>query len=1047
MKKLILSLFIFLCVAASAIAQERTVTGTVTAREDNLPIPGVSVRVKEVPGAGTQTSSDGKFTLRVPAGGKTLVFSYIGYATIDQAIGNGPMRVALTADATSLNEIVITGAGLQVSKRTLGASQTTLKGESLTQAKPTTVAAGLTGKVAGLNIQGTSGGVNPNYRVILRGMRSLTGNNEALIVVDNTIVPNAILGNLNPEDIEDVTVLNGASSAALYGSAASNGALIITTKKGRRTPGLDITVDHTTTVEKVAFFPGLQKQFGSGSDNDIQIYNPIENQQYGPAFDGVVREIGRPLEDGSIQQVPYAWTNSKNEFWETGLTNQTNFSASSGSEAGSMLVSAQYLQSTGTTPGDKYNRATARVGGTRQLNKQLDFTYSSYYAQNRYDQTTETSNIYNYLLNAPGNAPLTNYSDWRNDPFANPNGYFNAYYNNPYFMADNYRKKSRNDYFIGNAELKFKPLDWLDFTGRVGLTTRNQTSKQFSDVFVFSDYTKSIVGSSEYKRQDILGNNTDESFYNTTIISDFIVHAQKKISDFKFDLTGLAQLRQDQYKIETAGVTGLLTPGLFNLGNSLNPPTASGKDAMYRSYGLSGKFDVAFKDYLYLTVTGRNDWVSILSPKNRSFFYPSVSLSFIPTDAFAVLKEIDQIDFIKVRGSWSKVGQVNLQNATTFGAYSLLPIFSQGSGYPYNGQGGLTVGNRMVSDDLKPEITKGYEAGIDASLFKSRVNLGITYYDLKTSNQTVETGVSRATGFEKFLVNTGQTSSKGLEASLNVTPFRNANWDISIGSTYAHFNNMVDFLSADLPSLTLGSYTGGAGSYAIPGQPFPVIQGTTHVRDDQGRIIVNPITGYPSSTAGVSVLGAAAAKDILGLNLNVKYKAFSLYANAEYRGGNYIYNSGGTTFDFSGAGINTADYNRERFVIPNSSYLDPATNTYVPNTNITVRDGGPGYWSIAGPRTGIAENYVTSAAFWKIREISLAWNVPTTLLSNTKVIKGARISVQGRNLFVFLPEGNVYTDPEYSAGDALNSGNAIGLTSLGQTPPSRYFGATLSLTL
>jgi len=1046
MKKLLQSLFILMFVAISAMAQERTITGTVTSSDDKLPIPGVSVRVKGTQ-TGAVTDANGKYSVKVPSGSSVLEFSFIGYTAQSRTVGSaGSLNVVLESDSKSLSEVVVTAAGLTVRKKELGSAQTTLKNEALTQAKPTNIASGLAGKVAGLNIQGVSSGVNPNYRITLRGMRSLTGNNEALIVIDNTIVPNAILGNINPDDVEDITILNGSGAAALYGSAASNGAIILTMKKGRKTAGLDLKIDNTTTIEQVAFYPGLQKQFGSGSDNDIQVYNPIENQQYGPAYDGVVRPIGRPLQNGAIQQVPYEWTDSKNKFWENGLTNMTNFSASSGGENGSLYASAQYLRTDGTTPGDKYNRSTVRLGGTRILSKVLDLSYSAYYAQNRWDQTTQTSNIYNYLLNAPGNAPLTDYSDWRNNPFANPNGYFNAYYNNPYFMADNYRQKIRNDYFIGNAELKYKPLDWLDFTGRIGLTTRNQSSKTYSDVFIFSDYTKSIVGSSEYKRQDILGGNSDNLFYNTNIITDFIAHAQKKVNDFNFDLTGLFQARQDQYKTTTASISGLLTPGLFNLGNSVNTPTASGADALARSYGATGRLKIGYKDYLFLEATGRNDWVSILAPENRSFFYPSVSLTFIPTDAIQFLKDIEEIDFIKLRGVWSKVGQVNLGNSATFGAYSLQPTFTQGSGYPFNGLGGLTVGDRLVSESLKPEITKGYEAGIEAGLFKNRVGFVVNYFDSKTSNQTVATGVSGATGYTSYLVNTGQTSSKGIEASISLVPVRNEDWDVTLNANFSHYSNMVDFISADLKQLTLGSYTGGAGSYAIEGQPFPVIQGTTHVRDSEGRIVVNPVTGYPSATTGVSILGQAQPKNTVGLNLNVKYKAFTLYGSAEYRTGNVIYNNGGSTFDFSGAGINSAAYNRDRFVIPNSSYLD-ANGQYVANTNVTVRDGGAGYWSIAGPRTGIAENYITSAAFWKIREISLAYDIPSKFLAKSKVLKAARISVQGRNLFIFLPKSNVYTDPEYSAGDNLNSGNAVGLTSLDQTPPSRFYGATLSLTL
>lgn len=1021
-------------------AQERTITGTVTDQEDGRPLPGVTVRIKGTK-IGTQTSADGKYSIKAPASTSELEFNYLGYTAVTRRVStSGIVNVAMGPDSKSLNEVVVSGAGLKARKKELGAAQTTISNKALTEAKPTNIAAGLTGKVAGLNIQSVGSGVNPNYRVILRGMRSLTGNNEALIVVDNVIVPNTILSNLNPDDIQDVTILNGSSSAALYGSAASNGALIITTKRGKGGNALDIKISNTTTLEEVAFFPKLQKDFGSGSDNDVQIYTPYENQQYGPRFDGVVRPIGRPLQDGSIQSVPYQYTDGKNNFWDTGLTNVTDFSVSSSQDRSSIYASGQYLDATGTTPGDKYNRATARVGGTRAVTDQIDFNYSTYYTQNRYDQTTQTSNIYNYILNAPSQANLTDYKDWRNNPYANPNGYYNAYYNNPYFMADNYRSKVRNDYFIGNAEIKYKPLEWLDFTGRVGITTQNASSKNRSDVFLFSEYTKSISGSSEYKNQNILGGVAENANYNTTLISDFIAHATKDIGDFKINLTALFQSRQDQSKSLSASVNGLVVPGTFNLSNSTNPPAASEANFLTRTYGLSGKLDIGYKDYLFLTATGRNDWVSILAPKNRSFFYPSVSLSFVANEAIEGLKAIESIDFIKLRGSWSKVGNVNI------GPYALVPTFGQGAGYPYNSKGGLTVSNTLISQNLQPEFTNGWEAGVDFSFLKSRITGAVTYYDSKTDNQTIPTGVSNASGYAAFLLNTGKTRSSGLESSLAVVPLQTTDWEVNLGGTFTYYDNIVEEIGSGLDQLTLGAYGGAVGSYAVAGQPFPVLKGTTHVRDDQGRIIVDPITGYPSATTGLSILGQAQQKYSLGVNVSVKYKSLSLYASGEYRTGNVIYNAGGGTFDFSGAGINTTAYNRDRFVIPNSSYKD-ASGNYVANTNITVRDGGPGYWTIAGPRTGIDENYITSAAFWKIREISLAYELPKSLLGKTKVIKGARLSVQGRNLFIFLPKTNVYTDPEYSDGNGSSNGNAIGLTNLGQTPPSRFYGATLSLTL
>jgi len=1029
--------------ATAAYAQDRTITGTVTSTDDKLPIPGVSVRVKGTQ-IGTVTDANGKYALRVPSGANTLDFSYIGYSLVSRVASGSVLNVALVSDSQALNEVIVTAGGLSSSRRSLGTVTTTIKSDQLTAAKPTTVASGLLGKVAGLQINGTTGGTNPNFRVVLRGMRSLTGNNEALIVLDNVIVPNAVLSNLNPEDVEDVTVLNGASGAALYGSDASNGALIITTKKGKQGK-LEINVQQSLTAEQVAFYPKLQKEFGSGSDNDIRVYLGYENQQYGPAFDGVTREIGFPLQNGTINSVPYSATNAKNDFWETGLTSQTDFSLSSGDEKGTLFMSAQYLDVTGTTPKDVFNKANVRINGTRKLADKLMASFATGYTQNRSNKTTQTGTIYDQLLQAPAQVPITDYQYWKDDPFANPNGYYNAYYNNPYFMIDNYRENVRNDYLTASAELKYNPLKWIDFTYRVGFQTRNNSNKSYSDKFTFSDYVKGLAETaSTYKRTDIVGGVTDGSLYTTRITNEFQAAIKKQVGDFDFNLVLAAYARQDQSKTLSASVSGLVQPGLFNLNNSTNTPTATEANYKARQQALYAVLNVGYKNYLFLNATARNDWDSRLLQANRSFFYPSANISFVPTDAFKdFFATMPAIDFIKLRTGYSKVGQVNTGTGTSLGAYTLDPIFSQGSGFPYNGQGGFTIGNRLVSPNLTPEFTYTFEAGIEANFLKNRIAASATYYDNISKNQTVTTTVANSSGYTSYLLNAGQTSGKGLEATLNLTPIKSTNWTVSIGGNFNYTKNKVDELLAGIPNINLGGFT-GAGSYAVAGRPFPVLQGRSYVRDQEGRIIVNPVTGYPSGTSTFLEYGNAAPTKILGLNFNARYKNFTLSAVAEYRGGYSIYNAAGNSLEFNGSGILTTQYNRERFVIPNSSYL--SNGVYVPNTNVTVRDGGAAYWSIGGPRRNIDENYVTPGDFWKIREITLAYSVPESFLAKSKFIKAARISAQGRNLFIFLPKANVYTDPEYSAGDDLSSGNAVGLTSLNQIPPSRYYGGTISLT-
>lgn len=1038
MRKLLQSLFILMLFAVSAFAQERTVTGTVTGSDDGLPIPGVTVRVKEVQGAGTSTGADGKFAIRVPAEGKTLVVSILGYTPKEVAITGASVSVSLAPDTKALNEVVVTAGGVSVQRRELGNQATTVKSRELTQGKAFNVASALTGKVAGLQVNAVSSGVNPNVRLVLRGNRSLLGNNQALVVVDNVIVPSNILANLNPEDIEDIQVLNGAGAAALYGSDASNGALIITTKRGKNGQ-TTIKVSQTTSLESTAFLPQVQKRFGSGTTpDDVPFYTPFENQQYGPAFDGSIRPIGKPLVDGDIQNVPYSFNSDKNKnnFWDLGVASQTDFSATSGDDKGSYYLSGQYFDQTSTMPGDKYNRFTIRLNGDRKLSDKFNFAFNMNYVQNRYNLTTVTGTVFDNVLQTPGQIPLTEYADWQTDKFANPNGYYNEYYQNPYFALDNNRQLVRNDYLTGNVQLQFKPIDPLTIMFRVSLSTANASSKSYTNQFNYTDYRRGITSNF----QNIQGGVSDNANYSTQINPEFQAQYIKKLStDFSLNAILGGSLRGNQTKSVNASSSVLVVPDLFNVSNTTGNTFGGEGNSLVRQLGLYGDVRFGFRDYLYLHLTGRNDWRSVLSQENRSLFYPAADISFIASDAIPFLKDSQAIQSLKIRGGVSKVGFVNLD------PYSLTPTFSQQAGYPYSGIPGYGVGNRVVSPDIKPEITTQVEAGFDLEMYDSRVSASFTAYQSNTVDQVVPVNVPSSTGFNSFLTNTGEVRNRGVETSLRLTPIRTATgFEMTVGGNYTYNANKVLSISSDLDFISLGSF-GRAQIVAEVGQPFPLLKGTTYNKDDQGRVIVDRITGMPSATSLTSTLGITEPKSRLGLDATFAYKGFRFATLFEYRSGNVIYNGSGTSFDFSGAGIRTTYFNRERFVVPNSSYLDPLTNTYVANTNITTRTGGADFYTNGPSNTDVSSNYTYSAAFWKLREASLSYTLPTSAIERIKFIKAAQVSVQGRNLFLFTPKTNIYTDPEYSA---LGSGsNAIGFNSLGQTPPGRYYGLTLSLTL
>lgn len=1032
-------------VAFSAMAQERTVTGTVTSQEDGLPVPGASIRVKEIPTLGAQTNANGKFTLSVPANGKTLVITFLGYGSKEYVISaSNVVNASLASDVTSLNEVVVTAGGVAIKRREQGNQSTTVKAEELTQGKAFNVASALTGKVAGLQVNAVSSGVNPNIRLVLRGNRSLLGNNQALVVVDNVIVPTDVLGNLNPEDIENIEVLNGAGAAALYGSDASNGALIITTKKGKRGASV-INVSHTTNIEQVSFLPKLQERFGSGTANDdVPSYTPFENQQYGPAFDGVVRPIGKPLADGSIQSVPYSFNKNenKNSFWETGYSNQTDFNVSSGDDKGTYYFSGQYFDQKTTVPGDKYNRFTMRINGERNLGNNVVFNFNVNYVQNRYDQSNATATVYDNVLQSPGQVPLTRYKDYKNDPFSTPDGYYNEYYQNPYFALGNNRSLSRNDYLTGNAQLKWNPIKDLSLLVRANLSNRTFSNKSTTDKYNYSAYRLGTTSNFS----NIVGSVSDNSGYNVQINPEFQAQYIKKLSkDFSLNVIGGATVRQNTYKnVSVNSNGGLALPGFFNISNGLQNPGAGESNFKARQIGVYADARLGFRDYLYLHVTGRNDWRSVLAPESRSFFYPAADISFIASDALSFLKESKVIESIKIRGGVSKVGNVNLGNNSNYGAYALLPTFGQAYGYPYGGIPGFTLGNQIVSPNIKPEITLSYEGGVDFALLRSRITGSFTYYKSNTTQQTVPVNVANSTGFSSFLTNTGEVSNNGIETNLRLVPYRNTTigLEVTVGANYTYNNNKVLSISNGLPELGLSGST-VRGIYAIEGQSFPILKGTDYKRDPQGRVIVDRLTGFPDVQTTPIILGNTEPRHRLGLDATVAYKGFRLAGLFEYRAG-FVMAQSSASFDFSGAGIRSTYFNRERFVVPNSSYLDPTTNTYVENTNITTRTGGVDFWTNGPSNTDVASNYTYSAAFWKLRELSLSYDLPSSVLGSLKYVKGARVSVQGRNLFIWTPNTNIYTDPEYSNAGADNNG--VGITALGQTPPARFYGATLSLT-
>jgi TonB-linked SusC/RagA family outer membrane protein len=1042
---------VFALVSSESWAQERTVTGRVTSIEDGSGLPGVNVVLQGTTN-GAVTDANGDYTLSVPATGGTLTFTFIGLKTMSVEIGTrSRVDVQMEQDVSQLSEVVVTGLGWQAETKTLGYAVSQVKSDQLNQAKALNVFTGLSGKVAGLQIRTTNNGINPSTRVTLRGNRSLTGNNQALVVLDGIIVPSTILSSINNNDIENVTILKGASAAAIYGSDAANGVLLITLKKGRnKTP--QITFSNTTQLEKVSYMPKFQTGWGPGTGAHSREYISFENQSYGPAFDGSTRVLGKPREDGSIEMDTYsARPDAKKEVWDTGVTLQNYLSFSAGDDDSHFDMSLQDVKQTGVVPGDEYRRTGGRVGASQEVGK-FQASFSLLYNAVRTDQNaglnrnadgTVSPNVggngfYWDVINSGANIDIKRYRNWRNYKnadgslnYANPNNYYNDYYQNPWFGLDTYRMNTRGNEITGNAQVVYKALDWLHFTYRAGVTSNSFAGKATSEQFNYRPYAAATI---YYARANVPGYTADFSFNQRRVQSDFFASFNKGFDKITTQVILGTQVTDELNKGINMASTNLVVPEVYNISNRTGEAQVNESSFNTRKFGIFADVSVTYNEFLTVHFAGRNDQTSLLAAGNNSYFYPAVDVAFVATDAIPSLTDNRILNYAKFTAGYAKVGQV------TVGPYSLESVFTPGGGFPYGSLPGYTVGNTLPDPDLKPEFTENIEFSGDFRTLDERLNFNVTYYKQNSTNQTVNIATSSATGYTNATINAGEMENKGIEVEMEVIALKRSNGlEVGANLNYANRSTKVLSLFQGLDEIHLGN-----NIYAIVGEQYPVVKVDTYKKDNQGRVVVDPQTGYPlDNQAGLVIAGQTEPKHVFGMTPYVKFKGFELYVTAEYRTGNVIWNNSGESMTFTGVAKITDTYGRERFIFPNSvleTVNSDGSSTYVPNTSVAVEDGGLGFWD--NHFDAISENYVTSAAFWKVREISLLYRVPQSLLSKTKIIKKASIGLVGRNLLMFLPKSNLYTDPEFNLG----TGNAVGVNSIAITPPTRTYGVNVELT-
>lgn len=1005
-----LTLLLFLLATQLFQAQEKNVSGKVIDPKGQA-LVGASVVVKET-GTGTQTDIDGSFTIKASPT-QTLVISYLGSKTKEISAGSSNLTIRLEDDSQVIEGIVVTALGIKRKPDEITGASHVVKSSELNQAKAPNAAIGLVGKVSGLQINTSNNGVNPNTRIQLRGFRSISNNNEALIVINGVISTAGAFTELNPEIIESINVMKGPSGAALYGSQGSNGVIIVTTKKGtKNAEKFRTTLNSSFTFEELAYTPEVQTRFGQGYQGAQDF---TENTNWGPELDGTLQPTG-------LAQTLYPYIARKDnikDFFTTGYTALNSIAISSGDENGYMNFSAGNQKTEGIVPGDvfkknNFNLSAGKTAGKLSVNGNMRYTASNVNTAGGID-----GSIYNSLLQVPVNVPVGEFSHGDNA------AHWTYWELSPYWRLKNERRQTKSQTFEGVGELNYKFNNNISATYRGSFRSVSANSTRF-----FNGYSHPVV----YWGSPV---NTPSSYYvsnenSRRLYSDLMLNFDYQLTE---DITFKANLGNNIQNFESNFVSmqgeNLIVPGVYNISNITGNATPEDAKSKRRGFAYFLNTDFGYKDFLFLNITGRKEWTSVLDPENNAFPYGSAGISFIPTKAFENFGG-GFIDYMKLSASIVKVGNADID------PYDINDRFgvAGGAGFPYANINSFVQNLSIADKNLKPESTVSKEVNLNVEFLKRRITFDASYYTSRNYDQIIAIQPSYASGANEAIVNVGETKSTGLELDLGLTPIKTKNfsWDFKV--TYSAPKTTVTKVSDNSKEVPVGQFVGTVGIKAIEGEQFPMIVGTGYQTDAQGNVIIDASTGDPLKQSNKN-LGKTTPDYILGLISNVKFKNIKLSAVFDYRTGHVFY--AGTKDDLiqNGSDVATAENGRQPFIFPNS-VIETSPGVFTQNTTVTT-SGDQNYYT--GIYREIDENFVLDATAFKCREIALTYDFSKKALGKT-FIDALSIGFNVRNAFMILPKQNRnYSDPEFS----FTTGNNVGLSTSAQGPSTRTYGFNVNI--
>lgn len=1012
-------------------AQTVTIKGTVTSADDGLPIPSVAVTVKGTT-LGTLTDADGKYSINVPAGATSLNFNFVGMKAIEEVIGGRTtIDVVMQSDMLGLEEVVVTALGISREKKALGYSVQDVTGDEIARAKETNIINSLQGRVSGAQITATSGAVGASSRIVIRGISSLSGNNQPLFVIDGIPIDNSNFGStgtdginkgsgaadINSDDIETLTILKGANASALYGSRASAGVIVITTKKGKKGEKLSVNISNTTTFESPLRLPDFQNDYGQGNGGAFSYVdgkgggiNDGVDESWGPQLDIglMIPQFFSADESGVAQPAPWvSHPDNIKDFFELGHTVSTNVSLTGGSEKSSFRLSFTNLQQKGMVPNTDFGKKTLSFSASSNPTDKLTFTASGSYINAKSDNQPG----YGYAANNVMQQFLwtgrqVDYKLLKARQYNDDGSIYNwnhNYHNNPYMTLYENLSTLDRDRFIGNAMVKYQFLPWLSAYVRTG-----------GDIYSNFASERKFVGDMDFPN----GNYYEDVRLFREINTDFLIAAEKTFgADFNASLNVGGNRMDRWYQRNTGEAPELAIPGIYNLANSSVTPVVSNYHSTKRINSLYAFGQLGYKNAIFLDYSVRADWSSTLPIDNCRYIYPAISLSAVLTDLFHINSDI--LSFAKVRGSWAQVGGDT-------DPYNLLPTVSFGDGWNASTKLlNLFVPNELPNAALRPQKNTSIEVGADMRFFMDRVGLDVTYYNQKSIDQIVSIAVSAASGYLNKMVNAGRIDNKGVEILLSVIPVKMKDFEWKMTFNFSKNENKVIELAEGIEQYLLGSYW-SLQNLAVPNQSYGVLYGYDFERDDDGNVIF--YDGVPAQ-GDLKVLGNVTPDWIGGMLNEFSWKGLNASFLIDMKKGGDLYSMTTTWGRYAGA-LEETLIGREGGIV-GEGVMPDGEGGYVTNTVVADCEA----FNKAAYVSDIAYSSIFDASFIKLREVKIGY---TFKKFGNLPLKEFNISAVGRNLAI-LSTNVPHIDPE----TAFSSGNVQGLE-FGQLPSARSIGFSIS---